>query len=232
MKNFNVKRYTKVYQIIGLILISILLVLLSYNFTVSWFMDQSTTSNNPTIAVVGTIQMKVTTNFDFYNLALAPDTVYTTDQDGQDIGTYIRTNDSSIDGEHDIKGVYVRIKPTLTKNDSTLGTVACSELVLYFDSGKLTSSFPTATYSSSDANKWVYNSADGYYYFLGEVGASNIQFNAGYKTNNSFTNSIAGDDINIRFEVQAIQRSYGAYLAEWTTAPNLFNTFAFDNSGV
>lgn len=232
MKNFNVRRHSKIYQIIGLIIVSILLILLSYNFTMSWFMDQSKTSNSPTIAVVGEIKMKITTNFDFYNLVLAPDTVYTTDQDDNDIGTYIRTNDSTIGGGHDIKGVYVRIQSTITRNDSTLGVITCPEFSLHFASGKVTSSSPTSSYSSSDGNMWVYNDSDDYWYYLGEIGTSNVQFNDGYETNNSIINAIAEDDVNIRFQIEAIQKPYGAYQAIWTTAPKIFTTFASSDSVV
>lgn len=227
MKKFNIVKHRKTYQIIGIMILCIVLILISYNFTLSWFMDESVTSNNPTISVVGTIDMKVTTNFDFYNLVLAPDTTYTTDQGGQDIGTYIRTNDSTAGGNHDVRGVYVRIKSTITKE-----SVASSELSLYFADGVLTSTLPTASYASSDSGKWVYNPADDYYYYLGAISTTNIQFNAGYKTNNTFTNSIANDNVNIHFVIEAIQRPYGAYKAVWTTAPNVFNTFAYGDTGV
>lgn len=225
MKSFDTK-YKKIYQIIGLMILCIVLILLAYNFTLSWFMDESTTSSNPSNTVVGTIDMELTTNFDFYNLVLAPDTIYTTDQDGQDIGTYIRTADSSAGGDHDVGGVYVRIKPTITKKG-----VDCDEFSLYFSSDRITTSSPSSTYTDNDSNMWVYNASDGYYYYLGVVGSTNVPFNTGYKTNNSFTNAIAGDEVNIRFEIYAIQRPYGAYKT-WTSAPTLFSTFAATDSGV
>ena len=80
--------------------------------------------------------------------------------------------------------------------------------------------------------KWVYNSTDGFYYYLGGLGNTKIQFNAGYATDNTFTNAKAYSDVSIKLEVEAIQRPYGAYKAVWTTAPQIFNDFAKTDSGV
>lgn len=225
-------RYLNIFKIVGIALLCLSLVVLSYNFTVAWFMDDSTTSNSSLFTVVGTIDLDVTTNFDIYNLALAPDTIYEKDQNGADIGTYIRTKDSTNNGDHDIKEVYIRIKPTIARDDGESGSIDCTEFSLYFASGTLTTSLATAQYQSSDSNKWVFNSADGYYYYLGGVGSTSIRFNAGYQTNNRFNNSIAGLNVDIHFEIEGIQRPYGAYKAEWTTAPDLFNSFALQDSGV
>ncbi|MGN0960590.1 MAG: hypothetical protein ACI4PF_00155 [Christensenellales bacterium] len=215
----------KIYQIIGIVVLCLSLIMISYRVTTAWFMDESVTSNGePNISIIGTIDLDVTTNFDFYNLALAPDTIYTTDQDGADIGTYLKTSTNN-----DIREVYVRIKYTKTRNDSTLGAeVDCPELTLYFD-GNLTTA---TTYSMAVNNMWVYNSTDGYYYYLGSIGSINTQFNAGYATDNTFNNAKASSQVYIKLEVEAIQRPYGAYKAVWDTAPTIFNEFALADSGV
>ena len=210
------KKITKVYQILGTLLLCIALVLLSYNVTSAWLLDESKTSNGtPYIKVIGTIDMVVTTNFDFYNLALAPDTIYETDQNGTDIGTYIRTST-----DNNIREIYVRVKFTTNR----------SELSLYFDGN-----FTTETvYDEDIENAWVYNDVDGYYYYLGGVGSNDVQFNAGYKVNNSLHNGVADSDVTISMVFDAIQRPYGAYKADedWLSAPDIFKDFAAYDSGV
>lgn len=197
-------------QLIGIFLLCVIIILLSFDYTVSWFKDNSVSSTGaPEIAVVGTIDIDVTTNFNFYNIVLAPDTTYYEDQDGNDIHTFVKTTYD----KNNIHAVYVRIKFTTNR----------SELKLVFDSTKLTTA---TTWSSSLVNKWVYNSADNYYYYLGGVNDDGTEFNAGYRTDNTFTNNKANLAVQIKFEVEAIQRPYGAYSALWTTAPKIFNDFA------
>lgn len=224
MKLKSGKNRWKWYQLIGITVLCFVFVMLSYNITSAWFMDESTTSNGgANIDVIGTIDLEVTSNFDFYNLALAPDTVYTTDQKGVDIGTYLCTST-----KNNIKEVYVRIKFTNTREDGAGGShINCTELALYFNNNLTTAT----SYTSTENNKWVYNSADGYYYYLGKVGTTKVQFNAGYITDNTITNSSAGSKVNIRMVVEAIQRPYGAYKSAWETAPTIFNSFALADSG-
>jgi hypothetical protein len=215
----------KLYQTVGIILLCILLAVVSYGVTLSWFVDESITSNGkPNILVVGTVDLTVETNFNFYNLVLAPDTLYKNNiEDGQNesYATRIRTSD-----ENDVQTIYVRAKFTTNR----------TELTLHFDN--LTTA---TTYTSSELNKWVYNSADGYYYYLGEVGTSEIIFNSGYYVDNTLHNAPAGPnvlnapnakaDVEINFVFESIQRPYGAYDAVWTTAPAIFDAFAKANSG-
>lgn len=197
------KSHTKIYQILGILVLCVALVLVTYNVTTAWFLDQSITSNGkPKISIIGTIDLDVTTNFDFYNLTLAPDTIYTTDQSGNDIGTYISTS-----AENNIKDVYIRAKFTTNRE----------ELTLYITD-----------------EKWVYNATDQYYYYLGAVGSTDVQFNAGYSVDNTLTNDKGNDDVSIEIIVDAIQRPYGAYKEEstWSTAPEIFKDFAATDSGV
>lgn len=213
MKNLHGKKNYFIYQILGIVLLCVSLIALTYSFTTSWFRDSSTTSNGePNVSIIGTIGLDVTTNFNFYNLALAPDTTYTLDKDNKDIGTYVKTSE-----DHNIDGAFVRIKFETNR----------SEVTLYFN-GNTTSS---STYSSSDKNKWVYNSSDGYYYYLGSVKETNIQFNAGYSVDNTLNNEKANATVVFSFKVEAIQRQYGAYKAVWTTAPEIFNSFALSETG-
>ncbi|MBQ7351451.1 MAG: hypothetical protein IJW59_01085 [Clostridia bacterium] len=207
--------------VFAIVAICIGLIVGSYTVTVAWFSDESVTSNGDIIKVIGTIDLDVTTNFDFYNLALAPDTIYTTDQDGNDIGTYIKTS-----SQNNIRDVYVRVSFETNR----------SELSLFFDEGKLTT---TTTYTSDLDNKWFYNSADGYYYYLGAVGGvDSVKFNAGYKVDNTLNNAPstnnAGENVDIQIIVDAIQRPYGAYKSDtdWATAPEVFKDFCAADSGV
>ena len=66
------RKLNKLYQIIGILLLCFSVIALSYNITTAWFMDESITSKGePDIIVIGTIDIDVTTNFNFYNIALA-----------------------------------------------------------------------------------------------------------------------------------------------------------------
>lgn len=187
-------------------------------------MDESTSTNGePNVSFIGDLELDVTTNFKFKNLAFAPDTVYTTDQDSQNIATYIKTNDS-----HDIDGAYVRIRfETTRKNSGSTTTVDNLDLLnLYFD-GNLTND---TSYSTSSKMKWFYNIDDDYYYYLWGVYDVNVMFNKGYKTSNTMTNEVAGADVTITFTIDAIQRQYDASDTIWTTAPQIFMDMVADES--
>ena len=57
------------FKVIAIFVLGFLLILLSYSVTSAWFMDESVTSNGePNINIVGTVELEVTTNFNFYNL--------------------------------------------------------------------------------------------------------------------------------------------------------------------
>ena len=207
---------TKLYQVIGIALLCFAVLIPSYNFTSAWFLDESITSNgDPTILVVGTVDLDVKTDFNYFNLVLAPDTIYTTDTiDGNtvDYSTQIHTSE-----DNDVKTVYVRAKWTTNR----------SELTLYFTGNTTTvNSYTEAT----SKNKW-YLHTDGYYYYIGEVGSTDIMFNAGYRVDNSLNNDVAKEEVEMEFVFETIQRPYGAYKAVWTTAPEVFNTFARQNTG-
>ena len=202
--------------VLRIVVIAILFVALFMlvNPTFSWLRDETITSNgSPNMTVIGTIKLQTVTNFNFYNLTLAPDTTYTTDNTSADIGTYIKTAT-----ENDIQDVFVRVKFTTNR----------SELTLYFDSSKVTTS---ATYSASDNNKWYYNSTDEYYYYIGTISSSFTQFNAGYTVDNTLNNSKAGADVEIEFIFEGLQKPYGAYHSEWSTAPTIFTTYANNVTG-
>ena len=219
MRDFRIKRRNKSYQIFGILLLCISIIALVSNITIAWFRDESVTSNGDSVTIIGTLGIDVTTNFNFYNLALAPDKIYTTDKDNQRIGTYLQTSE-----DHDIEGAYVRIKfETDRRNIGTITYIDNTDLLnLYFD-GNLTTN---TTYSASEKNKWFYNSADGYYYYIGAIEDSEVCFNAGYKTSNYMTNVESNAEVRLVFTVEAIQRQYGAYLEIWTTAPNIFVEWA------
>lgn len=224
MNNFKFENKRKIYIIASLVLITIALLSLISSFTFSWLMDESTSTNGePNVSFVGDLELNVTTNFKFKNLAFAPDTVYTTDQDLQDIATYIKTNDS-----HDIDGAYVRIRfETTRKNSGATTTVDNLDLLnLYFD-GNLTND---TSYSTSSKKKWFYNIDDDYYYYLWGVYDVNVMFNKGYKTSNTMTNEVAGADVTITFTIDAIQRQYDASDTVWTTAPQIFVDMVADES--
>lgn len=217
-RNFEINSKRKVYQSLSIIAVILIFVAIMSSFTLSWFMDESTTSNGePNITQIGELDMDVTTNFKFKNLVLAPDTIYTVDQNNTDIATYIKT--SAI---HNIDGAYVRIKfDTKRKNVGDSQYIDNMDLLkLYFD-GNITTSTDYNN-DTSTHNKWFYNSADDYYYYLGGVYETNIMFNAGYKTTNRMTNAVASADVIIDFTIDCIQRQYGASEAVWTTAPQVF----------
>lgn len=204
-------------------IILILLVAFVYGIvglTLSWFEDKSSTSSPDTsVMVIGKIDLDVTYNFGFRNLALAPDTAYIEDKSGNKFETYIKTSD-----KHNIDGAYVRIKCEIDGGkDASGNTIARPEVTLHFASGKLLSS-PPSTYSSQYANTWMLGS-DGYYYFIGCLTDAGTQFNDGYYVDNTLNNSISGSPVSIRITIEAIQRQYGASTAEWTTSPALFKSF-------
>jgi hypothetical protein len=78
-------------------------------------------------------------------------------------------------------------------------------------------------------NKW-YKIGE-YYYFLGVIGRDSsfvvedsnknvpLIFNDGYKTNNSFTNTLSGSNINMFLSVEVIQGSKNAVLEDWIDDP-------------
>ncbi len=204
----------RIYQIFGIAILCIVLVMTVFNVTLGWFKDESiTSSGDPNIILIGTISLDVTTNFNFYNLALAPDTIYTLDKDNADIGTYVKTS-----AEHDIDGAFVRIRFVCTNRP---------EVTLYFDSSNITT---VSTYNESIRNRWYYSETDEYYYYLGNVETTNVQFNAGYRVDNTLNNSVAGQVVSFNFTIEAIQRQYGAY-HDWSTAPTVFNQFAYTETG-
>ncbi len=224
VKNFKFENKRKIYVVASLVLIVVAVLSLFSSFTFSWLMDESVTSNGePNIAFIGDLELDVTTNFKFKNLAFAPDTVYTLDQDMQDIATYIKTNNS-----HDIDGAYVRIKFETTRRNSgaTTYTDNLDLLNLYFD-GNLTTS---TSYATSSKQKWYYNINDNYYYYLWGVYDDNVMFNKGYKTSNTMTNEVANADVLITFTIDAIQRQYEASSMAWTTAPQIFKDMVADES--
>ena len=205
----------KIYQIIGIILLCAILLFGSYKITLAWFVDQSVTSNGqPNILVVGTVDLNVKTNFNYYNLVLAPDTIYTENvEDGKTV-SYATKLSTGI--KNDIGNIYVRAKFSTNR----------PELSLYF-----TNLTTDTEYTASANGKWVYNDSDDFYYYIGSVGTSEITFNAGYYVDNTLDNSDAGDDVEIDFVFESIQRPYGAYHAVWTTAPAIFDSFASADSG-
>jgi len=211
----------RIYQIIGIALLCILLVICSYGVTLAWFVDQSITSNgSPSILVVGTVDLNVRTNFNFYNLVLAPDTLYKENiEDGQTV-SYATT--VSTGAKNDTGNIYVRARFSTNR----------PELSLYFEN------LTTETNYENAINNWYYNeeidsnndgtpeSGDGWYYYIGSVGATSITFNSGYYVDNTLHNGVAGETVTIDFVFEAIQRPYGAYNAVWTSAPSVFDDFA------
>lgn len=217
MKTYKHKTTYKLYHFIGIAILCFSLIMLTYNMTSAWFMDESVTSNGDNLSIIATIDLDVTTNFNFYNLALAPDTIYKTDQHGADIGTYMKTSDKTSTN----LAVYVRVRYTTNR----------PELSLYFESNEITTE--KNNYDAAQHHKkWVL-ADDGYYYYLDAVRTSNIRFNSGYKTDNTFINSKAGDPVSITLEFEAIQQPYGAYADKgvWADPPKIFKQFAQQNSG-
>lgn len=216
---------SRIYQVIGICLLCIAFAMMT-GVTLSWFLDQSETSNGvPNITLIGTLELEVTTNFNFYNLSLQPDYTYTVDKISQPIGTYVKTKSGS--KIHDIDGAFVRIKYTTERKLSGASEWVdnLDLLTLHFADDKFTTS---TTYSQSVKNRWVYNSADGYYYYLGSIFTDFIEFNKGYTTSYKIGNEYKNAQVKIHFLVESIQRQYGAYSETWPTAPKIFDDFAYD----
>lgn len=220
----------RIYQILGMCLLCIAFIYLTYEVTTAWLVDDSTTSNgDPNISIIGTLELDVQTNFNFYNLTLQPDYTYIVDKDNSPIGTYIKTKDL----EHDIDGAFVRIKYTTRRmvEGSTEWVDNLDLLTLYFN-GNETKNTSQLTEDGKvpedDKGKWVYNSVDGYYYYLGSVFDELIEFNQGYTTSYKIGNEFKNAQVEIDLQVESIQRQYGAYHKVWKDAPEIFNAFAYD----
>ena len=170
--------------------------------------------------IKGNYNSKLLTNF--YNLSLQPDYTYVVDKNNEAIGTYVRTKT----GEHDIDGAFVRIKYTTERK--TEGSAEWVDnldlLTLYFDNNFTNST----SFTASDKGKWVYNSADGFYYYLGSVFGDYIEFNKGYTTSYKIGNEYKNAQVKIDLQVESVQRQYGAYSDVWRDAPEIFNTFAYN----
>ena len=211
-QNRNSEKTLKVFRLALIVFLALSLMILSYSVTTAYFTDESTTSSGePNIIVVGTISLDVDTQFNFENLALAPDTLYT----GSDVQTTIATGTTN-----NIDTVYVRVKfeNNCERLDIVINNLAPDGSVDY-DS------------TQHGDYRWVLGD-DGYYYYLGEVGSTPVVFNDGYKTDNAFHNGIAGDSVELTIIAEAIQRPYGAYVSLWgEDAPQLFRSFAKLNSG-
>jgi len=220
MRNFGTSNKYR-YQIFGILLLCISLIILMINTTIAWFKDESTTSNGDlNVTIIGTLALDVTTDFNFYNLALAPDRIYLTDNLGADIGTYLKTASG-----HDIKGAYVRIKfETTRRNEGESTFIDNSDLLkLYFGDGDDNNLTTNTTYNEADdKTKWFYNEADDYYYYIGAVEETEIVFNKGYSTSNKMTNVEKNADVRINMTVEAIQRQYRAYEKVWNNPPSIF----------
>ena len=219
------KHISKWYQVIGILLLCVLTVYLSYSVTSAWFLDESITSNGkPNIMIIGTVDLDVQSNFKFHNLVLAPDTYYTTYTENgvpRSYGTYLTTSE-----DNDVKTIYVRCKVEIV-------VPAPAELTLYFvnqATGKsnLTTGDGTSYLESRDLNKWFYNATDGYYYYIGSIGTTPVEFNSGYHVNNALWNDIAYGDVSITLTFESIQRPYDAYKALWdeNKMPKVFTNFA------
>lgn len=215
MRKTNKRSIKLAYQVLGILFLCVSLIVLTYRVTLAWFQDTSTTSNGvPSVEVIGTIDVDVRVGnnnaFEFDNMTLAPDTLYynpTPNGTDIDYATYIKAGTNN-----NIGNIYVRVKYTCNRD----------EISLYFD-------------ESDGESKWVYNFEDtdnddvadtGFYYYLGSVGEDEIVFNDGYRVNNKLHNGIAGSAVNMSIIVEAIQRPYGAYVAEWPNAPEEFVNFA------
>ena len=204
-----------IYRVTLVALLFVAVISLFVNPTSSWFRDKSFTSNGiPNMSVVGTIRLEAITDFNFYNLTLAPDTTYTRDNLNQDIATYVRTATAN-----DIQDVFVRIKFITNR----------SELTLYFEASQTTTA---ASYSAACNNKWYYNSLDQYWYYIGTVNGSYTKFNSGYTVDNTLYNAKAGADVEMTYIIEGLQKPYGAYREEWTTAPAVFTGYAYSVTGV
>lgn len=223
-RNFGENTNKKKFQIIGILFLCLMFIAIMSSITVAWFVDESETSNGePNITLIGDLELDVTTNFKFSNLALAPDTIYTTDQGGNDIATYLKTS-----ANHDIDGAYARVRYETTRK--LVGTTTEIDnldiLSLYFADNLTTST----TYDNSSKNKWVYNEEDQFYYYLGGIYTTNVMFNRGYRTSNTMTNEVANANVTITITVDSIQRQYGASDAVWTTSPQVFKDMVAEES--
>lgn len=203
----------RIYQILGVCLLCIAIVYLVYDVTAAWFLDSSTTSNgDANITIIGTLELDVQTNFNFYNLSLQPDYTYEVDKEGNAIGTYVRTKSP----DHNVDGAFVRIKyTTRRKVEGSTEWVDNSDLLMLY-------------FHPDMAAKWVYNSADDYYYYLGSVFTDYVEFNKGYTTSYKIGNEYKNAQVEIDLQVESIQRQYGAYDKVWPTAPAAFDNFAYN----
>ena len=68
MKKTPKKRINRlVYQVFGITLLCVSIICLAVGFTYAWFMDESVTSTGaPNILIIGTVDLEVKTNFNFY----------------------------------------------------------------------------------------------------------------------------------------------------------------------
>ena len=219
-KDYKKNHSSRVYQIIGILLLCFSLIAIFSTTTISWLKDESKTSTgSPNTLVVGTLDMDITKSFYFKNLALAPDTTYLTDNDGNSLSIAIKTSD-----KHTIDGAYVRIKfSTTRKLVGSQDYVDNSDLVKLNFLDNLTTSI---TYNDDSKNHWIYSADDDFYYYLGGVYDTNVLFNTGYQTTNSFINAYADAEVVFTFQVQAIQRQYGASAEVWNTSPQIFKDMA------
>ncbi len=231
MKFVPKRKYSNFYYSMLIIALIVAFMWCVASLSFAWFRDESTASTpDNTVSVIGTLDLDITTNFNLRNMVLSPDTTYIVDKNNNDIGTYVKTSD-----KHNIDGAYVRVKFTCD----------VKELTLYFASNKFTTS---TTYSEGIKNKWFYNTADGYYYYIGCIDDAGTQFNAGYYVSNTLVNDGAGSTgyyvdngianvtagtsclITLKFE--SIQRQYGASAEVWTTAPTVFKDFVTSDENV
>ena len=65
-----------------------------------------------------------------------------------------------------------------------------------------------------------------YYYYIGAVEDSLVQFNRGYKTSNLMNNTVKNAEVRLYLTVESVQRQYGAYKEVWTSAPTIFTEWA------
>lgn len=226
MRKTNKRSIKLAYQVLGILFLCVSLIYFTYHVTSAWFEDTSTTSNGiPSVEKIGTIDVDVRVGnnnaFEFANMTLAPDTLYYTENPTSgdiDYATYIKAGENN-----NIGNIYVRVKFSCNR----------PELSLYFVNALADNAI--TTFTSDLAGKWVYSYEDtdndgnadtGYYYYLGGVGQEEITFNNGYKVNNSLHNGIAGQPVDMSISVEALQSPYGAYLAEWGSAPDVFKSGA------
>ena len=48
---------------------------------------------------------------------------------------------------------------------------------------------------------------------------------------NTLYNAKANANVEMNFYIEGLQKDYGAYKAEWSTAPTIFNSYAFNKTG-